>query len=413
MAAENLQWRDINSFNGNFTDGSLLLQRPCPVCTGLEHHPLLVIDDFQFYTDSHQQPKRVTIKDVQCRQCSTIFQNPCYSPFGFDVLFREAGMSYGATQGRASEQLKWLDTHNLLKDNSVFLDIGCYEGEFLSLLPNNIRKIGVDIDYYAIERGQSKLKRKKIELIHGRFESFTAPVAPDTISMFHVLEHLPDPVSVLSHIKRISNERTNLIVEVPVLEHGKTNDINGFFSVQHMTHFSISSLKLTLSKSGWTIIHEEKIENYNGYRIIAKQKQNTEEKIDKNTQDWISACQYLSYWYKSLENISSRIYSLPGSSNVVIWGSGLHTEFLYHFTTLFTQKKGRKFILVDSDILKQGKSWRGINIYSPDILKTLNWNECILVISSYGSTQSIVNAASQLNIPTSAVYPLYDTITVY
>jgi hypothetical protein len=60
--------------------------------------------------------------------------------------------------------------------------------------------------------------------------------------MFHVLEHLPDPVSVLKRLRDHAHNSTRLVIEVPILEKGQTNDIHGFFSPQHLTHFSKKTL---------------------------------------------------------------------------------------------------------------------------------------------------------------------------
>ena len=62
--------------------------------------------------------------------------------------------------------------------------------------------------------------------------------------MFHVLEHLKNPLETLINILKSAHQTTYLLIEVPILENGFTNDINGFFSAQHLTHFSRQSLKL-------------------------------------------------------------------------------------------------------------------------------------------------------------------------
>jgi hypothetical protein len=47
---------------------------------------------------------------------------------GFNILFAEAGQSYGSTEGRPHEQTKWLADRGLLDEGKVFLDVGCYDG---------------------------------------------------------------------------------------------------------------------------------------------------------------------------------------------------------------------------------------------------------------------------------------------
>ena len=72
--------------------------------------------------------------------------------------------------------------------------------------------------------------------------------------MFHVLEHLADPYKTLRNLRQNSHAETRLVIEVPVIEKGFTNDLNGFLSIQHATHFSFNSLKLIMERAGWQIL---------------------------------------------------------------------------------------------------------------------------------------------------------------
>ncbi len=412
MKPERLQWSEVDSFYGNITDKSLVNYRPCPICGSISNRSLLVFDNFQFFSDSVKIPKKVEIREVQCQWCHGIFLNPGYSNLGFDCLFSEAGMSYGATEGRSLEQVHWLKKHGLLQGEEVVLDIGCYEGNFLSTLPIDVRRIGVDIDFLAIERGRAKFDKLGIELIHGRFESFNCSFVPNVISMFHVLEHLPDPYSVLEHLRNIAGSQTKLVVEVPVLEFGRTNDINGFMSVQHMTHFSIHSVQQLLQRAGWSVKIQEQIDGYNGRRIVAVPA-DKQDNIEGNISDVSEVYGYLGNWYENLENIAKIIDAFPEISRTVIWGAGLHTEFLYQVTPLFQKKNGCKYIIVDNDVVKQGKSWRGIPIYSPKVLDSVDWVDCLLVVSSYGGQESIVSSAVGFSVPDNVIYRLYTDVNVY
>lgn len=227
--SDTLPWTRIDSFVGNKSNPALTTYRPCPICGSLHYRNILTFNDFQFFSDSTEYPKRTVIQNVQCQDCHAVYLNPCYTTIGFDYLFSEAGRSYGSTEGRPAEQREWLDKRNLLDEGTVFLDVGCYDGRLLSHLPKNIRRVGVDIDEPAIKQGQARYGSEGVELINGAFESFSCSVQPDVISMFHVLEHLANPYAVLKHLRLMSHAETRLVVEVPIIEFGKTNDINGFF----------------------------------------------------------------------------------------------------------------------------------------------------------------------------------------
>lgn len=411
-----IMWAKINSLAGSHSSQSLGYHRPCPICKGLDSKTVLEINDFQFYSDSIKQPKRFDVRETLCHKCFAIYLNPCYSDYGFGVLFSEAGQSYGSMSEHTEEQIGWLGHHRLLSKGARVLDVGCYDGGFLTLLPDTVIKLGVDIDGPAIERGRLQHKEKEIQFFQGDFETFTYDhEAPDTITMYHVLEHLPRPVEVLSKLRSISNDSTKLVVEVPVLDNGNTNDINGFFSIQHTTHFSRNSLRNCLSAAGWHIETEFITSDYNGFRVLASpdSAKTTDKSINSAPEDWIDMHDSLMSWNKAVIDVEKIVQSIPQCDRFVIWGGGAHTEYLYQLTSLFHSRSHCEFIIVDSDPLKHGKTWRGITIYEPSIIDNLDWESTGLLISSYGGQDSIQEGALSLNVPSAKITKFYEAIRRY
>jgi len=399
----------VDSFEGNHENADNLVERACPICGNDDHRPITALGKFQFFTDSVDLPKRVTLRQVQCRHCLTLFQNPCFSEQGFSNLFAEAGMSYGSTALRPAEQLAWLQARGLLHPGTVILDVGCYDGRFLSQLPSELIRQGVDIDALAIMRGLAR--DPALELVHSAFDKFSLSRRPEVITMFHVLEHLPDPIAVLRRLHEVAADSVRLIIEVPILEGGQTNDINGFFSVQHITHFSRSSLLNTLQVAGWQVVEGAKMEGYNGYRVVAT-KTAPQPAFAGSTADVGALQEVLASWYQAQRQVEHKLCVLNENSQLVIWGAGLHTEFLYQCTSLFNAPQ-RRFVLVDSDPSKQNRSWRGIPIASPITLAEHHWQNSHLLVSSYGGQESIVQAATALGVPANRVMCLYDDVSVY
>ncbi|MFQ5740138.1 MAG: class I SAM-dependent methyltransferase [Acidobacteriota bacterium] len=406
-----LQWKPVDSFVGNFSSPTLLMHRPCPLCGSLESRCILKLDNFQFFQDSLTQPKRVNLEQQQCLVCFTLYLNPCYSDYGFKVLFALAGRSYGATPARPEEQIDWLQQRGLLEPKTRLLDVGCFEGHFLSSLPDHIQKSGLDIDRAAIERARTRFG-ESIHFVNGDFETFQYPGHPDVITLFHVLEHLPRPVAALSKLRSISHPSTRLVVEVPILEKGLTNDINGFFSVQHMTHFSRQSLKRCLSQSGWEEVDRLEPSEYNGCRVAARPTQ-PNSAGQPSGQDLDALCQCLATWRKSVSQVARVLQSIEECSHCAIWGAGLHTEFLYQTTLFFQSNRRRRLILIDSDPEKQGLSWRGVPIYSPSVLESIDSARIPLLISAYGDQDVIAQAALKRGVPETAVVKLYSHLRVY
>ena len=46
-------------------------------------------------------------------------------------------MSYGSTIKSKKDQINWLKKNKLIFKNINVLDVGCYDGSFLKLLPKN------------------------------------------------------------------------------------------------------------------------------------------------------------------------------------------------------------------------------------------------------------------------------------
>jgi 2-polyprenyl-3-methyl-5-hydroxy-6-metoxy-1,4-benzoquinol methylase len=355
-----IHWSKINSFLGNYTSNSLGYYRPCPICGSLDSKIVSEINDFQFYSDSVETPKRFDVRENRCLNCFTLYLNPCYSNYGFSVLFAEAGQSYGSTSEHTHEQIKWLSHHELLNEGARVLDVGCFDGYFLSRLPRNVKKLGVDIDVPAIERGRQQYSENEIEFFLGDFESFPYKgPAPDTITMFHVLEHLPKPVEVLKKLRSIANESTRLIVEVPVLKNGTTNDINGFFSIQHSTHFSSNSLCNCLALAGWKIKKTYEALDYNGHRVLAVPELEVplDYSLNSELEDLDDLYAILEVWYSSMGDVEKIIQEIPDCDRIIIWGGGAHTEFLYQLTSLFHSHRQTQFAIVDSDPTKHGEGY--------------------------------------------------------
>jgi 2-polyprenyl-3-methyl-5-hydroxy-6-metoxy-1,4-benzoquinol methylase len=407
-----IRWSQVDSFPGNSTSAATTEQRPCPICGSCRSRTVLQFDQFQFYSDSSELPKRTDIREVQCLDCFALYLNPCYTGYGFEVLFAEAGCSYGSTVGRPQEQIEWLGARGLLSSGSRFLDAGCYDGAFLAKLPEDLDKIGVDIDAPAIERGRKTLGGKGVEFIRGDFESFRCDKLLDAITMFHVLEHLPRPAAVLRNLRSMAHAGTRLVVEVPILENGVTNDINGFFSVQHMTHFSRASLRNCLASAGWKIHESQQQEQYNGFRVVAVPGVPMQA-LERDVQATSLLYTYLAGWYGALNKAEVRLSELRDTCRCFIWGGGLHTEFLYQTTSFFSSRPDREYVIVDSDPMKRGKSWRGIEVHSPDVLRDVSCPSERLVVSSYGSQPSIVKAATELGFPLARISTLYDEVRTY
>jgi SAM-dependent methyltransferase len=406
-----LRWSPVDSGPQGFTSPTLTAHRPCPVCGSLSARPFLELPDYQFYTDDSQRPKRATIRNVQCESCFAAFLNPVYTDIGFAILFAQAERSYGAAKEHIEEEVSWIAEHSLLGDGAAVLDIGCYDGDLLALMPDGVRRMGVDIDATAVARGRERLG-DAAELVAGDFESFTVSTPPDLITMFHVLEHLPRPVSTLARLRGTAHAESRLVIEVPVVEGRPNDDLVGFFTVQHTTHFSRRSLANCLTAAGWRVVEWLHQPDYNGDRVLCEPGVPDDAPIG-DPEDVSRVREALARWHRAAIDVAHATARLAEDDRCIIWGGGTHLEHLYATTPFFQSQPGREYVVLDSDEAKQGHTWRGIDINPPAALADPAAADVPVLVSSYGGQPEIARAAVERGVDADRVFTLYDAVNAY
>jgi SAM-dependent methyltransferase len=392
-----LRWSPVDSGRRGWSSPTLTTCRPCPVCGSLHARAFLELADYQFYADDDVAPKRATIRDVQCESCFAAFLNPVYTDSGFQILFAQAEKSYGAGAGRAREEVEWLAARGLLDKGAAVLDIGCYDGDLLALMPDGVRRMGVDIDATAVARGRERLG-EAAELVVGDFASFTVSTPPDLMTMFHVLEHLPHPVPILAQLRRASHASSRLVVEVPVLEGRPTNDLMGLFTPQHTTHFSRRSLANCLAHGGWRILEWLQQPDYNGCRVLCEPAEPETVPVG-DPEDAERVREVLMRWHRAAIDFARATAPIAQADRCIVWGGGMHVEQVYAATPFFQSRPQREYVIVDSDPAKQGTTWRGIDIRPPaETLADADAAGIPLLVSSYGSQPQIARAAAELGV---------------
>jgi hypothetical protein len=197
------------------------------------------------------------------------------------------------------------------------------------------------------------------------------------------------------------------------MELGFTNDINGSFPPLHLTHFTRASLRNCMTVGGWQIQQADELTEYNGYRVIATPipEASATPKLERDPHAYELLAAHLQYWYQAQGDVEERINQFATFSKYVIWGSGFHTEMLYQLTSLFRDPEHR-FLLVDRDPLKQGRTWRGIVIRSPDALQDVDWREACFVPSSYQDHEVMRISAIAAGAPHDRLIRLYDGVRI-
>lgn len=131
------------------------------------------------------------------------------------------------------------------------LDVGSGSGEFCLLAKTGGYQVtGIEADPEFAEHARSEYG---VDILTTSASGADfAPGSFDAVTMFHVLEHLPDPVKVLRLIGAWTAPGGLLAVEVPNAVSPNQHPAKRFHYA-HVIGFSAGSLRFCLNTSGWSV----------------------------------------------------------------------------------------------------------------------------------------------------------------
>ena len=205
---------------------------------------------------------------VKCKKCGLVYINPRpdkieikkYYPFPYWPRANErVDINKATILNEPWQKIMRIRTTHLLKyiKNGKILDIGCGDGFFLKYL----KEKGFEV--YGVEPGEvaSRYARDVLGLnvFTGELEDARYPDNFfDGVSLYAVLEHLPDPLKTLKEVKRILKPDGILYICVPNFSGLESKIFKGKWacikSPTHLYHFTPSTLIKMLKKAGLTMI---------------------------------------------------------------------------------------------------------------------------------------------------------------
>ena len=199
-------------------------------------------------------------RPFRCDQCGFVFLHPRMSPDEEKEFYEKIYRSHYETQDAEDlwkESLPEAEKRVLrFKDfytkDTQLLEIGCASGFFLFEVKKYVRTAtGVELtkEYvnYAVGRGLDV--RESLDEIMDD--------SKDLIFMFHVLEHIDDPVKFLKEVKRKLTQNGKLIIEVPNIDDILVSiykikpHLDFYWEIAHNYYFSKTTLGKVLEKAGY------------------------------------------------------------------------------------------------------------------------------------------------------------------
>jgi 2-polyprenyl-3-methyl-5-hydroxy-6-metoxy-1,4-benzoquinol methylase len=247
------------------TDAELLLPaRPCPLCARR--------DEAVLHRDG--APRGAAVGDpraLQCRGCGLIFLDPVPSEayetgaYGSDYYAPWQGREEKARRRLWRRRLAALDRHGA---RGTLLDVGCGDGLFLETAQQRgWRGDGIEFSPEGARRAAARLRRP---IAVGDLAARSLLPGPyDIVTLWHVLEHLPEPRPMLEAARRRLRPGGTLVVAVPNTDN---LPMRAAYRVArgrplplwepgarepHVSHFTPATLREILARAGFEILAVE------------------------------------------------------------------------------------------------------------------------------------------------------------
>ena len=224
----------------------------CPVCKSTKFKTLFRCED---HTVSHE-----TFQLIKCQNCSLVITHPQPNDHLLASYYLSDDYISHANRAKSifdklylfvrkftlSQKLKLILQYN---SKSSLLDYGCGTGEFLNICKSNGWSVtGVEPSINAREKAMLRTN----ENIYESLETI-ANKKIDVITLWHVLEHVPDINGLLQQLGKLLTENGTIFIAVPNYESYDAEVYKEFWAAydvpRHLWHFSKSSLEKLLNNN--------------------------------------------------------------------------------------------------------------------------------------------------------------------
>lgn len=229
--------------------------RSCPLCRKLNTENIAVKD---------------SLKIVKCVKCDLVYVNPVfddklyhslYESENYQSVVKKLGESSHAYRRDrfGAERAAFISRNHSSGLPKTYLDIGCSTGFTLeAMIDIGWSATGIELNPSAVQFGRAR----GLNIIDLPVEDFKTNDRFSAISMFDVLEHLPEPSVILEKAIQLLSDGGNIFIYVPNWN-SATREILGIekshfiWPTHHLTYFTPKTLEKFLVQHGLSVFHWE------------------------------------------------------------------------------------------------------------------------------------------------------------
>jgi SAM-dependent methyltransferase len=233
----------------------------CPACESPGLRPFYEVDSIPTQSNLLMATReeaashaRGDLKLAVCPACGFITNT------AFDPASQELSGKYEATQGHSptfsafAKKLaqRWVDRYDL--SHKKVLEIGCGQGEFVSLLCQTANTQGIGID--PILSPDRKTDGKNVTFISDYYGPKYRDLPADFIFCRHTLEHIHQPLEFVRNIRAAIGDRANAVVAFEVPDTLRVLRECAFWDLyfEHCSYFVPETLQGTFERAGFEVI---------------------------------------------------------------------------------------------------------------------------------------------------------------
>jgi len=378
----------------------------CPVCDSNLIVPFLVRSSVPVHQNlvmadriSAMEINRGNLTLAVCEDCGFIFNQD------FDGSKLSYGKEYDNTQTYSPSFESYISelARSLIYDKNVqncsVVEVGCGKGSFLRKLVESEEwgntGYGFDPSYVGAETvfdGRLKFEKRY-------YDSECANIHADVVVCRHVIEHIPDPLSLLFSVRQalVHSPNARVFFETPCVEWILRNQVIWDFFYEHCSYFTAESLATAFEVSGFQVKSVDHI--FQGQYLWLEATIPSAEPAVTKKPAFIStlAKQFATSERELINKWEIKIQKLANQGKVALWGAGAKGVT---FANLIDPDLKWIDCIIDLNPNKQGKYIPGAAhpIVSYQDIANRGITTAILMNPNYYQENLVLLKASNLNI---------------